>query len=118
MSRRALLVAVLVGVMVMALSTAALAGAVIRTDGQRWSPARLRVDRGTRVVWRATGGTHDVNAYGGNWSFSSHDISPSGDPTVARTFRRTGTFRFFCNFHANIVGGVCSGMCGRVRVTA
>jgi plastocyanin len=117
MWKRVLLVVAVVAVV--ALANIALAGrAVIRGSGNDWSPRRVTVDRGSRVVWRATSGTHDVNAYGGNWTFSSDDISPSGDPTVARRFRRTGTFRFFCNFHGDVVGGVCSGMCGRVRVTS
>src|SRR5687768_6370647 len=104
MWKRVLLVAAVVAVM--ALATTALAGrAVIRGIGDDWSPRRVTVDRGSRVVWRATTGTHDVHAYGGNWTFSSHDISPSGDPTVARTFRRTGTFRFFCDIHGDVVAG-------------
>jgi plastocyanin len=117
MSRKTLLAAVVVVVLLVALSTAAFAGAVIRTDGQTWSPARIRVDRGTRVVWRATTGSHNVWSYGGNWDFFQA-ISRSGDPTASKVFRRTGTFRFFCSLHGNLAGGECTGMCGRVRVTA
>jgi plastocyanin len=116
-SRRLFLVAAVVAIVVLA-ATASAGRVVIRGSGNDWLPERVRIERGTRVVWRATSGTHDVDAYGGNWTFSSHDISPSGDPTVAKVFRRTGTFRFRCTFHSQLQLGVCSGMCGRVRVTA
>ena len=100
------------------MSTAALGGgAQIQTNGDNWSPRRVTVDRGSRVVWRATSGNHNVSAYGGNWTFFQA-ISPSADPTAARRFRRTGTFRFRCTIHSTLIGGVCNGMCGRVRVTA
>lgn len=117
MPRRTLLVVLIVGLVVIVLSTAALARVVIRTSGNTWSPARVTVVRGTRVVWRATTGNHNVTAYGGNWTFS-RAISASGDPTAVKRFRTAGRFRFRCTIHSTIPGGVCNGMCGRVRVTA
>lgn len=87
--------------------------ATVRGRGRVWRPAQVRIDRGDRVRWRAASGTHTVRAWGGNWSFSER-LRP-GEST-ARRFRARGTFRFFCSIHGSVVGGECSGMCGRVRV--
>jgi plastocyanin len=110
--RRTAAVAVLVSAIVGA--TAAPAFAVtIRGSGTRWRPASVDIDRGDRVRWRATSGTHTVRAYGGNWSFSER--LREGE-SVSRRFRRRGSYRFFCSIHGNVAGGDCTGMCGRVRV--
>lgn len=117
MHRRTLILALVAALLVVGLASSAVAAVVIRTSGQTWSPTRVTVHRGTRVVWRATSVNHNVSAYGGNWTFFQ-SISTSGDPTAARTFRRVGRFKFRCTIHSTLAAGVCSGMCGRVRVTA
>jgi plastocyanin len=95
------------------LAAPAQAAPVIRGSGVSWSPATLRVDRGTVVRWTGVSGTHRVRAYGGNWTF---DRSLPAGEKVKRRFDRSGTFRFFCTIHASVSGGACSGMCGRVIV--
>jgi plastocyanin len=110
--RRLGVVAVLVAGVTVA-AAAPSSAVTIRGSGNRWRPARVDIDRGDRVRWRAVSGTHIVRAYGGNWTFSER-LSP-GEST-ARRFRQRGTYRFFCSIHGNVAGGDCSGMCGRVRV--
>ena len=100
-----------VGVTVAAMSPAT--AVTIRGSGTQWSPARVSIDRGDRVRWRAVSGTHTVRAYGGNWTFSERI---NAGESVSRRFRRAGTYRFFCSIHGNVSGGDCTGMCGRVRV--
>jgi plastocyanin len=118
MTGKRILVAVIALVLVAALATTALAVVRIRsTADNRWRPARVTISRGTRVVWRATSGNHTVTAYGGGWTFNQA-ISASGDATASRRFRRTGRFRFYCSLHGSVSGGVCTGMCGRVRVSS
>lgn len=99
------------GVTIAAMSPAA--AVTIRGSGTQWSPARVNIDRGDRVRWRAASGTHTVRAYGGNWTFSKRIAAGE---SVSHRFRRTGTYRFFCSIHGNVSGGDCTGMCGRVRV--
>lgn len=89
------------------------AAVTIRGSGTRWRPARVDIDRGDRVRWRAVSGNHTVRAYGGNWTF--RERLDQGE-TVSRRFRQRGTYRFYCSIHGNVSGGTCSGMCGRVRV--
>jgi plastocyanin len=94
-------------------ATSPAAAVTIKGSGSQWSPARVDIDRGDRVRWRAVSGTHTVRAYGGNWTFSERIAAGE---SVSRRFRRTGTYRFFCSIHGNVSGGTCTGMCGRVRV--
>ena len=99
--------------LVLGLAAPAQAAPVIRGSGVSWSPATLRVDRGTTVRWKGVSGTHHVRAYGGNWTF---DRSLPVGARVTRRFNRSGTFRFYCTIHGSVSGGECSGMCGRVVV--
>jgi halocyanin-like protein len=76
-----------------------------------FSPAAIRVDPGTKVVWEWTGkgGSHNVVDNGG--SFESDMISTAGE-TYSRTFDSEGTFKYYCQPHkmmgmkgAVVVGG-------------
>lgn len=93
----------------------AAANTVIKaTNTRHWNPSTTSITRGTKVVWRnPTISTHTVNAYGGNWSKSA-TLAPGAKTTF--TFKTAGTFRFRCTIHSTLVGGVCSGMCGKVTV--
>jgi len=97
-------------------ATPASATVLIRGIGTQWSPITTNILRGGSVRWKAaTGGPHQVKAWGGNWTFQSR-ILQNGASTLARTFSTRGTFRFYCTFHGRIVNGVCEGMCGRIVV--
>ena len=114
--RRAVLALVMSALLVVALSGPAQAGGVarIRGNNRRWHPSSVSVTQGTRVVWRAVDVTHTVTAYGGNWS---KDVTLSAGERTSKTFRHAGTFKFRCTIHSTLIGGDCSGMCGRVVVT-
>ena len=79
-----------------------------------WSPVTTTLARGGAVRWRATLYAHRVKAYGGNWTYAR--LLTQGASTAPRTFARRGTFRFFCSIHGSVIGGVCSGMCGKIVV--
>ena len=95
-------------------ASSASAAVIVRGAGRSWSPSIVRMSRGGAVRWLATSGSHFVRAYGGNWTYS-HSL-PAGSTTPARTFNRVGTYRFYCTIHGSVVGGVCSGMCGKIVV--
>jgi len=80
----------------------------------RWTPLTTKIAKGGAVVWRATSYTHRVKAYGGNWTYAH--LLTQGASTAPRAFNRKGTYRFFCSIHGAVVGGVCSGMCGKIVV--
>jgi plastocyanin len=97
-------------------STTAQAVAVVRGSGTTWNPVRTNITRGGQVRWAAVSGTHQVKAFGGNWTFTSRMLSP-GHTTTPRTFNTRGTFKFFCTIHGSVTNGVCHGMCGRIVVS-
>ena len=78
-----------------------------------WTPARVKIDPGTRVEWLALNYDHVLVAYGDNWTFD-HSL-PEG-ASVTKRFRRRGIFLFRCTIHSTLVNGVCQGMCGKVVV--
>ena len=86
------------------------------TSTRRWNPATTSVAHGTKVVWKnPTTSPHTVTAWGGGWSKNT-TIAAGGGHT-AFTFQARGTYKFRCTFHSTVVSGVCSGMCGVVKVT-
>ncbi|HET9672031.1 MAG TPA: hypothetical protein VFQ40_04200 [Actinomycetota bacterium] len=81
--------------------------------GYVWKPKTRSIAVGTTVRWKAVEGNHNVRSRGSNWSFARS--LPEGT-SVARTFNRRGTFRYYCTIHGSVQNGVCSGMCGRIVV--
>jgi plastocyanin len=88
-----------------------------------FKPASVSVSKGAKVVWKnASATTHSVTAYKGQWS---KDTTVVGGSTTSFTFSRTGTFKYYCKFHAHITpSGTCvantgipTRMCGTVVVT-
>ena len=82
-------------------------------SGYRWRPKLAEVAPGTRVIWRSVEGNHTVTSYGAGWSI---DRTISQGERTSFTFNNSGTFRYVCEIHGNVVGGNCTGMCGKVRV--
>ncbi len=79
-----------------------------------WSPKTKTIARGTTVRWRAVNGSHTVKSRGANWTYFR---SLSLGTSVARTFNRRGTFRYYCTIHGSVSNGVCRGMCGSIVVS-
>ena len=102
----------------LSLTTAGFAQAatvVKATSTNRWNPASTSVARGTKVVWKnPTTTSHTVTAYKGAWS---KNVTLSPGQATSFSFNNTGTFKFRCRFHSSVLNGVCSGMCGVVKVT-
>ena len=79
-----------------------------------WSPKVRDITRGTTIRWRAVDGSHNVKSRGANWSYFRN--LPLGT-AVSRTFNNRGTFRYYCTIHGSVSNGVCTGMCGSIRVS-
>jgi plastocyanin len=77
----------------------------------RFAPADVTVNQGEKVTWtNNSGGSHNVK-------FDDNSFEMPGTPstsswTVNRTFDSVGTFRYYCEAHADV------GMEGIVRVVA
>lgn len=113
----------LVGILVLGEAAAAVAAtfnvkAVRVTGGWRWRDAsgdqHTYINRGDYIRWRnPTSRTHNVVAYGGNWSYA-RTLAPG--TRVRRRFGTTGNFRYRCTRHSALVNGRCSGQCGIIHV--
>ena len=66
----------------------------------------VTIQKGDKVTWTDVGGRHTVT-----FKTLSFDKTLSANrPTVSKTFRQRGTFRYFCRFHRSF------GMTGKVIV--
>src|SRR5918995_3471241 len=108
MSRRLIAVAAIGAAAAAATAADALAGSTpsrnVRVGDNFFSPTRLTVDRGTRLVFRwqeDNSNLHDVVLDDGP---SGVEFEPSRqrrtDYTYRRTLRRAGTYKFICSLHA------------------
>jgi plastocyanin len=80
-----------------------------------WSPASVTIAKGGRITWKAVScGPHTVTATSANWS---KNTTIATGASTSRVFTKKGVFKFRCRFHSSITNGVCSGMCGTVKVT-
>jgi plastocyanin len=79
-----------------------------------WTPKVRSITRGTTVRWRAVEGSHTVKSRSANWTYFRN---LSTGASVARTFNRRGTFRYYCTIHGHVSNGVCTGMCGSIVVS-
>jgi plastocyanin len=99
--------------LVIGFGTSVQASVLVKASGTSFRPKSLSVNRGTRVVWKATLGTHTVTAYGGGWNKNAS--LPQGSKTHF-TFDTRGTYTYYCKFHGRVSHGQCTGMCGKIVV--
>jgi plastocyanin len=91
-----------------AVSASGVAGAAttktITLKNIRYSPTAVTISRNDRVkyVWRDGSIRHDVRFRSGG--FRASPLKSSGTYTL--TFKRSGTFRFFCSVHSEMKGRV------------
>ncbi len=90
------------------------AATVIKGRAQRWRPGVARIELGTAIKWRGIDVYHTIRSRGMNWAFSK-GLRVGASRT--RRFSEAGVFRFYCSIHGDIVGGKCTGMCGRIVVS-
>jgi plastocyanin len=75
----------------------------------RFDPPVLEIRPGDTVVWRNTGGSHNVNADNGSFG----NLVSASSWTYEHTFDSAGDFRYYCEPHGGPNG---IGMAGVVRV--
>jgi plastocyanin len=115
---RRLLAVGLMGAMLVLIPAASNAGTfrfkATCTGGCHWAPSFKKVAKGTRIVWKNVSSTfHNVKSYRGHW-LRKRDLAP-GAKTHKR-LRKHGVYLFRCTIHSTLVNGVCSGMCGKIKV--
>jgi plastocyanin len=90
------------------------AATTVRARCNYFSPKTTTVAKGARIIWKSVCSSHTVTSYSSNWS---KDTTLTQGQTTSRIFKSRGTFKFRCRFHSSVSNGVCSGMCGSIKVT-
>jgi len=111
---RRLVVSALVAAAVTAQMAPASASTLVTAKCNFFSPSSVTVTHGSTVTWKSGCRSHTITSYSSNWS---KDTVLSNGQTTSRKFGTKGVYKFRCRFHSSVSGGVCSGMCGKVRVT-
>ena len=86
---------------------------LVRAKCNFYSPGTVSVAKGTKVVWKSVCMSHTVTSYTKNWS---KNVVLAQGQTTSRTFKVKGVYKYRCRFHSKLSNGVCTGMCGKVRV--
>jgi plastocyanin len=82
--------------------------------GCHWAPSFKKVDKGTKIVWKNVSSvTHDVKSYRGHWMHKKFLLPGAKTHKILRT---RGVYFFRCTIHSTLNNGVCSGMCGKIKV--
>jgi plastocyanin len=87
-------------------------------SGFQFSPAQTSIVKGATVKWVESSGTaHRIAFYKKPAAVSGFRLSPNG--SAKRTFKKVGIYKYRCTIapHSTLTDGVCTGMCGVIRVT-
>jgi plastocyanin len=89
----------------LATATSSASAATVEVENFDFKPKRIKVDKGERVSWKGTQGSHTVTFEEGRFDKEVGD----GD-RVSRKFKEKGSYAYFCSFHKR------RGMKGKVVV--
>lgn len=82
------------------------AGTTVRAKNFQFIAKTVTIQKGDKVTWKDVGGRHTVTFK----SLPFDKTISANKPTVSKTFRKRGTFRYHCRFHRSF------GMVGKVIV--
>jgi plastocyanin len=89
----------------LAVGSASGGGRTVKAENFDFKPKTVTIAKGDKVTWKNVEGRHSVTLKNGTF-----DKVISGDETVSRKFKHSGTFRYYCRFHKAL------GMRGKVVV--
>jgi plastocyanin len=81
-------------------------GASVNGSNYSFKPATSTIQKGGKVTWHWVNGRHTVTFVKGSYDKTLN----RSNPTRSRTFKRRGTFKYYCRFHRAL------GMRGKVVV--
>jgi plastocyanin len=84
------------------------------TGGCHWAPSFKKVAKGTKIVWKNPSGVfHNVKSFKGHW-LPKRNLAPGAK--IHKRLWKHGVYHFRCTLHSTLINGVCSGMCGKIKV--
>ncbi len=81
-------------------------GGAVKASNYKFAPKTLTITKGSRVTWKWVNGSHTVTFMKGSYDKSLNKANPSR----SRTFKNTGTYKYYCRFHRSL------GMTGKIVV--
>jgi plastocyanin len=78
----------------------------VSASNYNFKPKTITIQKGQSVTWNRVNGRHTVTLKNGSFD----KVLSKSHPTRSHTFRKTGTFRYYCRFHRSL------GMKGKVVV--
>jgi plastocyanin len=89
----------------LAVGSASGGGKTVKAENFDFEAKAVTIQKGDKVTWQNDQGRHSVTLKNGTF-----DKVISGDQTVSKKFKHSGTFRYYCRFHKSL------GMRGKVVV--
>jgi len=96
----------LAATLVLGAGVAQAGGGTVRASNYAFKPKTITTQKGGKVTWKWVNGRHTVTFVKGTYDKTLN----RRNPTRTRTFRRGGTFKYYCRFHRAL------GMRGKVVV--
>jgi plastocyanin len=90
----------------LAVGVAQAGGARVDASNYRFKPKSLTIQKGDTVTWKRINGSHTVTFRKGSYDKSLN----AAHPRRSRTFKKRGTFRYYCRPHQSL------GMKGKIVV--
>jgi plastocyanin len=81
-------------------------GNTVKGSNFNFKPKAIRIEKGEDVHWKWVNGHHTVTFVKGSYDKSLN----KSHPRLSRTFKKAGTFKYYCRFHRSL------GMKGKVVV--
>jgi len=82
------------------------AGPTVNASNYSFKPKTITIQKGQTVTWKWVNGSHTVTFIKGSYDKSLNRAHPKR----TRTFKRTGTYKYYCRFHRTL------GMTGKIVV--
>ena len=99
-------VVVVVTTLALGVGVAQAGGAKVSASNYDFKPKTLTVQKGSKVTWKWVNGRHSVTFKQGSFD----KVLSKRHSSVSRTFKKAGTFKYFCRFHQAL------GMRGKIVV--
>jgi plastocyanin len=96
----------LAATLVLGVGVAQAGGGTVNASNYSFKPKTITIHKGQTVTWKRVNGRHTVTFVKGSYDKTLN----KSHPKRTRTFRRVGTFRYYCRFHRAL------GMRGKVVV--
>jgi plastocyanin len=81
-------------------------GGTVKASNYKFAPKTLTITKGSKVTWKWVNGSHTVTFVKGSFDKALNKAHPS----VSRTFKTAGTYKYYCSFHRTL------GMTGKIVV--